>query len=119
MSSKTKAWAIFSSIQLAGGILAFVGAQFNVLIQMLGLVVLLPGSLIAAPLPYYSLWRPFLWTRYRTDKEGLATLLYLPAVILINAIVSLVLRYLYLGKLGKFGDSKISGTDGIDLNSKF
>jgi hypothetical protein len=95
MSSKTKAWAIFSSIQLIGGILAFVGAQFNVLIQVLGLVVLLPGSVIAAPLPYHSLWRPFLWTRYQTDQEGLATILYLPAVLVINVLVFLALRYLY------------------------
>ena len=87
-----KYWTAIIAANLVGGVLVFVGAELNVGIQILGVLLLFPGSVIAAVLPLQSLWNPVFWRCCQTDSTGLSNALYLPAAIVINLLVGFALR---------------------------
>ena len=68
------------------------GSGASALIQIGGLALLLPGSLVAAVLPLHKLWHPLFWRLWQTDSIGFSNLLYLPVVVIMNMLVALSIR---------------------------
>lgn len=59
----------------------------NVVLQLGGILLLLPGSLISMALPFRILWRPYLLNTFQIDSAGIANILYLPVAIVLNALI--------------------------------
>ena len=59
----------------------------NVVLQLGGILLLLPGSLISMALPFRIFWRPYLRNTFQIDSAGLANILYLPVAIVLNALI--------------------------------
>jgi hypothetical protein len=87
MRHPNKYWISFTTIQIAGTTLVFFGSAMNVVLQLGGILLLLPGSLISMELPFRILWRPYLWDTFQIDSAGFANILYLPAAIVLNALI--------------------------------
>jgi hypothetical protein len=79
-------------LQFSGVVLVLVGSGASALVQIAGLGLLLPGSLVAAVLPLQKLWHPLLWRLWQTDSIGFSNLLYLPVVVILNLVVAQSIR---------------------------
>lgn len=87
MSASRRLWAVLAAINVGGGALVWTGADFNPGVHILGLLLLLPGSVIAAVLPIRALWHPALSRCCGTDAEGLSNVLYVPIAVLTNFLL--------------------------------
>lgn len=87
MSTLSRQWAAIIAANLTGAVLVFIGAASNAAVQVLGLVLLFPGSVLAAVVPLEKLWHPVLWHCCQTDANGLSNILYLPVAISTNLLV--------------------------------
>jgi len=92
--SGRKFWGIVAAIQITGAVLVILGAGRDIAVNVGGLALLLPGSVIAAILPLEKLWHPILWRLLRTDPWGLSDALYLPVAIAANLLVGWAIRIL-------------------------
>ena len=79
-------WGAIVAANAAGATPVFTGAASSAAIRRLGLVLLVPGSLVAALLPLEKLWRPGLWRCCQTDSAGLSNTLYLPVAVAMNLL---------------------------------
>ena len=79
-------WVTVIAVNAVGAALIFIGGAGSAAIQVLGLLLLFPGSLIAALLPLQKLWQPVLWRCCQTDPAGLSNALYLPVAVLTNLL---------------------------------
>lgn len=94
MRESSRYWIAAVSVNVAGAAFVYVGADIDMLVQLLGYLLLPPGSLAASLLPLHRLWFRALWACCQTDATGLSHLLYLPAAISINLTVLGLLRRL-------------------------
>ena len=87
MPQVRKYWGVLAVLQGLGAALVFVGSYFSAAVQIVGMVALLPGSVVAASLPLHKLWNPAFWRLWQTDSAGLANVLYLPVALLTNVLI--------------------------------
>jgi hypothetical protein len=93
VSSRSKYWQAFAVVQTIGGTLVVFGATYSAIVYMLGLVLLFPGSVMAATLPLQKLWHPALWRYWKTDPTGLSNSLYIPMVLIFNLVAWWAFRF--------------------------
>jgi hypothetical protein len=93
VSSKSKYWQAFAVVQIIGGTLVVFGATSSGMVYMLGLVLLFPGSVMAATLPLQKLWYPALWHYWKTDPTGLSNLVYIPIALIFNFVAWWAFRF--------------------------
>jgi hypothetical protein len=80
-------WGAIIGANAAGATLVFIGADASTAVQILGYLLLVPGSIVAAALPLHRLWHPSLWRCCQTDAAGLSNILYLPVAVVINLLM--------------------------------
>jgi hypothetical protein len=88
-----QSWKAFLLIQGLGTLMVLIGAATNVATQVIGLAMLLPGSAMAAIIPYrwFDLL-PALGRLTKSDAAGISNVIYLPCAVLINAAVFYLVR---------------------------
>ena len=77
--------------QAIGAVLVFWGAKVSVVCDLLGLLLLLPGSVVAALQPTGGHWGSFLWSHFRLDDVAVSDVLYIPLAITVNFLILLVI----------------------------
>jgi hypothetical protein len=87
MFTPRQQWGAIIAANAAGAALVVIGAAGSAALQASGLLLLFPGSLVAAVLPLQKLWHPVLWRCCQTDSAGLSNILYLPVAVLTNLLV--------------------------------
>lgn len=87
MTSVRKYWCAVAAANAAGAALVFIGANASTAIQLIGVLLLAPGSLVATLLPLQKLWFPLLWKCCQIDATGLSNLMYLPVATAANLLV--------------------------------
>ncbi len=87
MLTRRTYWYAIGAANATGAVLVFIGANASAALQLIGLVLLAPGSLVAALLPLHRLWRPVLWKCCQIDATGFSNLVYLPVAIVTNLLV--------------------------------
>jgi len=80
-------WGVVAVLQGLRAALVLVGAYFSAAAQIVGLVVLLPRSAVAASLPLHKLSKPVFLRLWQTDSAGLENALYLPVALLTNVLI--------------------------------
>jgi hypothetical protein len=92
MRSPYFSWRLFGLIDFLGCVLVFIGASESAGLQVLGLVLLVPGSAVATFVPTRLLWHPILLRCCGADAEGLSNVLFLPTAVLANASILYIIR---------------------------
>lgn len=88
-SARPRTWV---ALNLAGALLVFVGSQSALVVYLGGFLLLLPGSLVAALIPFHKLWLKGLWRCCQTNADGLSDVLYLPTAFAMNALTWFLIR---------------------------
>jgi hypothetical protein len=80
------------ALQFGGGLLLCLGAERNIAIYASGILLLLPGSLIAMEIPVHLIGATHLLASHGVDGWDIQNIAYLPISILLNCICFLAIR---------------------------
>jgi len=89
-----KLWITLTFLQAIGCASVVIGTAANATLQIIGCILLVPGSVFVAFLPLQRLWLPFMWRFAKTNPTGLSNLLYLPCVVLFNVALLWSIKWL-------------------------
>ena len=88
----SRSGALALALQVGGACLLCIGAERNIPLYACGMLLLLPGSLIAMEIPIHMIGSPHFLSLHGMDGYDVESLAYLPVCILLNYICFLIIR---------------------------